>query len=170
MKLIENFYCIQTEIFGGGTKKNIEGINSIKTELMRPSIKILDVEYSEKKTYTKRLVAEPSTASNEHFTLEELLFLSKTYGFEIEESLYYKGYYDSILKIHKLYKSPGDITLIELDGQEYLIIEFHRWQFEYQPRGAGEDSLGEDITYILGIWKSPLLTDEIVSKIKNVKH
>ena len=77
MKLIENFYCIQTEIFGDGTEKKIEGINSIKTELMRPSIKILDVEYSEKKTYTKRLVAEPYTASNEHFTLKELLFLSK---------------------------------------------------------------------------------------------
>ena len=27
--------------------------------------------------------------------------------------------------------------------------------------------LGEDVTFILGIWESPLLTDEIVAKIKN---
>ncbi|MCY1465826.1 hypothetical protein D9M71_840240 [compost metagenome] len=55
---------------------------------------------------------------------------------------------------------------MELDEKEYLMIEFNRWQFDYQPRGAGEDSLGEDVTYILGIWESPLLTDEIIAKIK----
>lgn len=166
MKLIETFYCIQTEIFGNGTEKSVEGISSIKTELIRPSIKILDVEYSEKKTYTKRLVGDLSGSSHEYFSLNELLFLSKTYGFEIEESIYSKGYYHSVLKIHKLYDTSGCITLMELDGKEYLIIEFCRWQYECQPRGAGEDSLGEDITYILGIWESPLLTDEIVAKIK----
>ncbi|WP_431244907.1 hypothetical protein ACQ9BO_12195 [Flavobacterium sp. P21] len=53
--------------------------------MARPSIRILDIEYSEKKTYTKNLVAESCAASDEYFTLGELLFLSKTYGFEIEE-------------------------------------------------------------------------------------
>ncbi|HEU0126804.1 hypothetical protein [Flavobacterium sp.] len=162
MKLIENFYCIQSVNFEDDT----EGINSIKTELIRPSIKILDIEYSEKKTYTKQLVANSSTVSNGDFTTEELLFLSKTYGFEIEEHAIHKGYYESVLKIHKLYDCPGYITLMELDGKEYLRIDFLRWQFDCQPRGAGEDMLGEDVTYILGIWESPLLTDEIVAKIK----
>ncbi|MDY0986519.1 hypothetical protein SOM12_03775 [Flavobacterium sp. CFBP9031] len=162
MKLIENFYCIQSVNF----ENDIEGISSIKTELIRPSIKILEVEYSEKKNYRKRLVGDLSGDSHEYFSLEELLFLSKTYGFEIEESIYSKGYYYSVLKIHKLYDVPGYITLMELDEKEYLMIEFNRWQFDYQPRGAGEDSLGEDVTYILGIWESPLLTDEIIAKIK----
>ncbi|MCR4030167.1 MULTISPECIES: hypothetical protein [Flavobacterium] len=162
MKLIENFYCIQSVNFEDDT----EGINSIKTELIRPSIRILDVEYSEKKTFTKQLVANSSTVSNGDFTPEELLFLSKTYGFEIEEHAIHKGYYLSVLKIHKLYDCPGYITLMELDGKEYLRIDFLRWQFDCQPRGAGEDMLGEDVTYILGIWESPLLTDEIVAKIK----
>lgn len=162
MKLIENFYCIQSVNFADDT----EGISSIKTELVRPSIKLLDVEYSEKKTSTKNLVAKSCGASDEDFTLDELLFLSKTYGFEIEEDDNLKGYYKSVLKIHKLYDCPGYITLMELDGKKYLRIEFLRWQFDCQPRGAGEDMLGEDITYILGIWESPLLTDQIVAKIK----
>ncbi len=167
MKLIENFYCIQTEISGSGSETIFEGISSIKTELTRPSIKLLDVKYTEQKIYSKKIVSESSTTSDEYFTLDELLFLSRTYGFEIEENIYYKGCYQSVLKIHKLYDAPGYMTLMELDGKEYLKIEFFRWQFEYQPRGAGEDMLGEDITYILGIWESPLLTDEIVAKIKN---
>ncbi|WP_433829524.1 hypothetical protein [Flavobacterium anhuiense] len=167
MKLIENFHCIQTEISGGGSKTIFEGISSIKTELVRPSIKLLNVEYSEGKTYRKRLIANPFIPHNESFTADELSFLSKTYGFEIEEDSIHKGYFNSVLKINKLYKGSAEITLMEIDGKEYLKIEFFRWQFEYQPRGAGEDMLDEDVTYILGIWESPLLTDEIVAKIKN---
>ncbi|WP_229335679.1 hypothetical protein, partial [Flavobacterium sp. ALJ2] len=53
------------------------------------------------------------------------------------------------------------------DKKEYLIIEFNRWSSEDQPRGTGEDQLGEDISYIFGIWENPLLTDAIIAKIKN---
>lgn len=170
MKIIEQFYCIQTEISGNGSKEIDEGIVSIKTELIRPDIKILDGNEnnipSERKTYRKQLTARPSENSDLYFNINELLFLSKTYGFKIEEHTIYKGYYTSVLKIHKLYDSPGEIILIEQGGKEYVMIEFTRWQFEYQPRGAGEDSYGEDVTYILGIWENPLLTDEIIEKIK----
>jgi hypothetical protein len=170
MKLIEQFYCIQTEISGNGSKKIGEGIASIKTELIRPDIKILDANgnnlSSERKTYRKQITARPSEYSEEFFTINELLFLSKTYGFEIEENAIYKGYYTSVLKINKLYDCPGEIILIEHQGKQYIMIEFKRWQYEFQPRGAGEDSLGEDVTYILGIWENPLLTDEIIAKIK----
>ena len=127
MKLIENFYCIQTEIFGGtgGQKTIFEGISSIKTELIRPSIKLLDVEYAEKKFYSKKIVSKSSSStSDEYFTFVELQFLSRTYGFEIEESTYSKGYYQSVLTIHKLYDTPGYMTLMEIDGKEYLKIEF----------------------------------------------
>ncbi|MBS7233017.1 hypothetical protein KHA90_18505 [Flavobacterium psychroterrae] len=168
MKLIEKFYCIQTEIFGNGTKNSNGSIVSIKTELLRPSIKILNtngsINLSESKVYRKRLLSNPYTDSNETFTINELLFLSKTYEFEIEEHFEYKGYFTSVLKIHKLYNTSGNIILTEQDGKEYLMIQFTRWQSESQPRSAGEDSLGEDITYVHGIWESPLLTDEIIAK------
>lgn len=46
MKLIDKFYCIQTEIFGDGSQKHTEGIVSIKTELIRPSIKFINSDGS----------------------------------------------------------------------------------------------------------------------------
>ncbi|SNR56411.1 hypothetical protein [Flavobacterium sp. ov086] len=172
MKLIEQFYCIQTEIFGNGSEKINNSIASIKTELIRPVIKFLDESENstspERKTYRKQITAKPS--EDDYFNISELLFLSKTYGFEIEEHAIYKGYYTSVLKINKLYDCPGEITLIEQEGKEYMMIEFKRWQFEYQPRGAGEDFFGEDVTYVLGIWENPLLTDKIIAKIKNNRY
>ncbi|CAA9200779.1 hypothetical protein FLACOL7796_03438 [Flavobacterium collinsii] len=40
------------------------------------------------------------------------------------------------------------------------MIDFNRWSSEAHPRNAGED-----VTYIHGIWETPLLTDEIIAKI-----
>ena len=172
MKLIEKFYCIQTEIFGDGSEKIKEGIVSIKTELIRPSIKFLNSDGSiisskKRKTYRKKIIVNPFVDSNEYFNINELLFLSKAYGFEIEEHTIHKGYFLSILKINSLYTTPGEIILIEEEGKEYILIEYNRWNLEIQPRSAAEDQLGEDVTYVLGIWENPLLTDEIIAKIKN---
>lgn len=172
MKLIEKFYCIQTEIFGDGSEKIKEGIVSIKTELIRPSIKFLNSDGSiisskKRRTYRKKIIVNPFVDSNEYFNINELLFLSKAYGFEIEEHTIHKGYFLSILKINSLYTTPGEIILIEEEGKEYILIEYNRWNLEIQPRSAAEDQLGEDVTYVLGIWENPLLTDEIIEKIKN---
>ena len=172
MKLIEKFYCSQTEIFGDGSAKITEDIVSIKTELVRPSLNFLNSDGSiassvNRKAYRKRLAANPFIDLNESFTINELLFLSKTYEFEIEEHSVHKGYFLSKLKFNSLYTTPGEIIFIEEEGKEYLLIEFNRWSSEKQPRGAGEDQLGEDVTYIVGIWEDPLLTDEIIAKIKN---
>lgn len=171
MKRIDKFYCIQTEVFGNGTEKINKGIVSIQTELLRPTIQILDKDGSilstERKTYSTKLISNPYVSSDESLSVKELLFLSDTYGFEIEEHAIYKDHFSSILKINKLYHTAAEIILIEQQEKEYLMIEFKRWQHEYQPRGAGEDSLGEDISYIHGIWEDPFLTDEIVAKIKN---
>lgn len=173
MKLIEKFYCIQTEKYGDGSEKVIaEGIAQIKQELIRPSIQFInsngDIISSESRvTHVKRLIANPYVKTNEYFSKEELLFLSKTYQFEVQESPEYEGYFTSIMKSNPLYKSSANIILIEENKKEYLIIEYNRWKLEDQPRSAGEDQLGEDVTYILGIWENPLLTDEIIAKIKN---
>lgn len=172
MKLIEKFYCIQTEIFGDGSEKIKEGIVSIKTELIRPSIKFLNSDGSiisseKRKTYRKKIIVNPFVDSNEYFNINELLFLSKAYGFEIEEHTIHKGYFLSVLKISSLYTTPGEIILIEEEGKEYILIEYNRWNLETQPRSAAEDQLGEDVTFVLGIWENPLLTDEIIVKIKN---
>lgn len=172
MKLIDQFYCIQTERYGDGSEKIVEkGIVSVKQELKRPMIRLNGKcdSIATNKTrnfYRKTLRANPKANSNESFTKEEFLFLSETYKFEIAEHDMFEGYLTSVLKIHPLYTSSADIIFIEEDDKEYLRIEFNRWEFEYQPRSAGEDSLGENITYVLGFWENPLLTDEIIAKLK----
>ncbi|PIF34226.1 hypothetical protein CLU81_4863 [Flavobacterium sp. 9] len=172
MKLIDQFYCIQTERFGDGSEKIVEeGIVSVKQELKRPLIRLIgensDITTNKnRKLFVKTLRANPDPYSNESFTKEEFLFLSETYKFDIVEHDMYEGYLTSVLKIHPLYTSSADIIFIEEDDKEYLRIEFNRWEFEYQPRSAGEDSLGENITYVLGFWENPLLTDEIIAKLK----
>lgn len=169
MKLIDQFYCIQTERYGDGSEKIVEeGIVSVKQDLKRPLISIIgknDVRVN-RRVFSKRLIANPYTNANESFTKEEFLFLSETYKFDIAEHDRYEGYLTSVLKIHPLYTSSADIILIEENDKEYLRIEFNRWEFENQPRSAGEDSLGENITYVLGFWENPLLTDEIIAKLK----
>lgn len=170
MKLIEQFYCIQTERYGDGLEKIIdEGIVSVKQELKRPMISLIDkgddiAPDKNRRFYRKTLSANPN--SYESFSEAELLFLSEIYKFDVAEHDIYKGYFSSVLKIHPLYQDPADMIFIEENGKRYLRIEFHRWEFENQPRSAGEDSLGENITYILGFWENPLLTDEIIAKIK----
>jgi|GEM_PF-2625354 len=172
MKLIDQFYCIQTERFGDGSKKIVdEGIVSVKQELKRPMIRLIGenggiTTNKNRNVFVKTLRANPDAYSNESFTKEEFLFLSETYKFDIAEDSMYEGYLTSVLKIHPLYTSSADIIFIEEDDKEYLRIEFNRWEFEYQPRSAGEDSLGENITYVLGFWENPLLTDEIIAKLK----
>lgn len=173
MRLIEKFYCIQTEKHGDGSEKVItKGITQIKQELIRPSIRFInsneDIICSENKAiYMKKLIVNPYVQTNECFNKEELSFLSKTYQFDIQENLEYEGYFTSTMKGNPLYKRAANILLIEDNKKEYLIIEFNRWKDEDQPRSAGEDQLGEDVTYIFGIWENPLLTDEIIAKIKN---
>lgn len=171
MRLIDKFFCIQTEIFGDGSQKSTEGVSSIRTELTRPSIRLLNSDGSSiaspyRIIHRKKLVVNPFVDSNEYFNKVDFLFLSKTFGFEIEEHPIHKGYFLSVLKINALYTTPGEIILIEEEGRSYILIEFTRWSSVNKPRGAGEDSLGEDITYVHGIWENSLLTEEIISKIK----
>ncbi|WDF65033.1 hypothetical protein [Flavobacterium sp. KACC 22763] len=165
MKLIENFYCIQTEIYGNGTEKLLsEGICKIKTELIRPEIFLLLKENKVKVKYNfyQRL-------KENQFSKEEMLFFEKHYDVKLAQNQISP---DKLVSdnsfLNKLYDTAANVVYFEdtESNQKFLLIEFRRWQYNYQPRGAGEDMLGEDITYILGIWESPLLTDEIVSKIK----
>ncbi|RKR05732.1 hypothetical protein C8C83_5082 [Flavobacterium sp. 90] len=170
MRLIDKFYCIQSERYGDGSTKIIaEEIVSVKQELKRPMISLIGkgdgiTSHKNRRFFRKTLSANPN--SYESFSEKELLFLSEIYKFDVAEHDIYKGYFSSVLKIHPLYQSPADLIFIEEDEKKYLRIEFHRWELENQPRSAGEDSLGENITYVLGFWENPLLTDEIIAKIK----
>lgn len=165
MQLIEEFYCTENEIQGNENEKLLSaGICKIKTELLRPEIFLLLNGTNIKFEYNF------STALRENlFTGEELFFFEKTYSVKLTSTTTYP----SILTtdnsfLNKLYDLPATIALFEdkKSHKKYLLIEFRRWQYDYQPRGAGEDSLGEDVTYIHGIWEDPLLTDEILTKIK----
>jgi hypothetical protein len=167
MKLIDTFECTQIEKYGDGSEKIIaKGVFKIKEELQRPSIHFVNSQgiiVNSNNKYINRLEEDP-------FTKGEMFFFEKNYGVFLRNHLRSAKYLTSSLNnIHPLYKSSADIILIEDDGKEYLIIEFNRWSTERQPRSAGEDQLGEDITYILGIWENPLLTDEIIAKIKNIR-
>jgi hypothetical protein len=164
MKLIEEFYCTQSQTYGNGSEKILsEGMCKIKTELIRPIIQITNtngIVVNKKNRFIVRLGMNT-------FSKEEMLFFEKNYEVSLSKHVLYPDYLVSSLNhIHPLYKSDADITFIEDEDKEYLIIEFNRWEHECQPRGAGEDSLGEDTTYVLGIWEDPLLTDEMIAKIK----
>ena len=173
MKLINDFYCIQYQEDNSSTTVLKEGLVNIREELVRPKITIIDsdrekidLDLKKVKMYSKQLNSNPYAKSTKSFTFEELHFLSKKYDFSIEENIEYKEIYYSVLKSNLLYVSSGIITLIEYKNKNFIMISFKRWQFDYQPRSAGEDAMGEDITYVHGIWENPLLTDEIVAKIK----
>jgi hypothetical protein len=173
MKLIEQFYCIQTEISGNGSENIQSGIVSIQTELTRPSIQFLNtdgtIRTTERKVYRKKLIVNPYAGLDTYFDIKELQFLAQTYDFGIKEDTEHKGYFTSFLKNNPQYKTSGDIVFIKEQEKQFIWIEFSRWKLESQPRSAGEDSLGEDTTFINGIWENPILTDAIIAKIKNIK-
>ncbi|MFD2939042.1 hypothetical protein [Flavobacterium notoginsengisoli] len=166
MELIEEFYCIEREIQGNGNELILsEGINKIKTELIRPEIFLLinGNKIKFKYSFNKALKENP-------FSQEELFFFEKHYGVKlISNTIYTYRFITDNSAVNKLYDLPANVALFEDNesNKNYLLIEFRRWQYDYQPRGAGEDSLGEDVTYIYGIWENPFLTDDIIAKIKS---
>jgi len=168
MRLIEEFYCTENEIQGNGNEKLLSaGICKIKTELIRPEIFLLLNGNKIKFNYNFNAVLNENL-----FSQEELFFFEKTYNVKlIPNKIYPSKLTTDNSFINKLYNTPATISLFENaeSNKNYLLIEFRRWQYDYQPRGAGEDSLGEDVTYIHGIWENPLITDEIFSKIKLTK-
>ncbi|MFK7050284.1 hypothetical protein FLACOL_02086 [Flavobacterium columnare] len=167
MKKIEEFYCIQTNDAHSSVENQIRGFCTIKQELIRPEIFIDNYSLYEnaKKQRSKLLTFNPSGNLKLNFTEEELVYLSNIFSFEIikRES---SGY--------KLAKISNDdrFSIVYLSWvlshleKEYIIIKSKRWQFDYQPRGAGEDARGEDVTYIHGIWENPELPENIMKKIK----
>jgi hypothetical protein len=167
MNLIKTFKCTQTEITFTGPIIVAEGLVKIREELVRPQITFEDsdgekinLNSNEVKLYKTKLEEEP-------FDKEEVIFLAKKFDFKTKNHERHSQYLTSTLDyLNKLYDCAGIITLIEYKNKEYIMITFERWQFEYQPRGAAEDMHGEDITYVHGIWENPLLTDEIIKKIK----
>ena len=165
MRLIEDFYGIESEIQGNGNLKLLsEGVYKIKTELIRPEIFLLLNGNKIKFNYNFNVVLNENL-----FSQEELFFFEKTYNVKlISNKIYPSKLTTDNSFINKLYDTPATISLFENaeSNKNYLLIEFRRWQYDYQPRGAGEDSLGEDVTYINGIWEDPLLTNEIMAKIK----
>ncbi|KQO22551.1 hypothetical protein ASF10_09275 [Flavobacterium sp. Leaf82] len=167
MRLIDDFYCIENEIEGNGNEKVLsEGICKIKSELIRPEILLLLNGNKIKFKYNFS-----ATLNENSFSQEELLFFEKTYNVKLTPNKIYPSRLTTDNSfVNKLYDLPATIALFEdtESNKNYLLIEFRRWQYDYQPRGAGEDSLGEDITYVHGIWEDPFLTDEIRIKIKGI--
>lgn len=165
MRLIEEFYCTENEIQGNGSEKLLlAGICKIKSELIRPEIFLL-LNGNKIKFECNFSVA----VQENPFTQEELFFFEKTYRVKLATHKIYPSRLTTDNSfINKLYDLPATIALFtdKESDKNYLLIEFRRWQYDYQPRGAGEDSYGEDVAYVHGIWEDPLLTAEIMAKIK----
>ncbi|XRE44527.1 hypothetical protein ACIVBQ_002731 [Tenacibaculum discolor] len=170
MILIKEFEYEHNNIESNSNQKGISYKTQIQEEIKRPLIKffnsqgkIIDI------TDWKNFNIHESYLKEPFFSKDELKFLAEMYSFQLIKEKNYKKK-EVLVSTNKqknvLYKSAAKIILIEDSTKEYLVIEFNRWQYDYQPRSAGEDQLGEDITYIHGIWEQPLLTDEIIEKIK----
>ena len=170
MKQITTF--LNEQDYASQTTFTKNGRVNIKEEVLRPVIKLLSSngdQLSISKKYVKELRVNPYATSTVYFTKAELIFLAKTYGFSIVGHEKYSDIFrGSIEHINSNYTRPGEIFLMYDDNEkEYLMILFRRWLHDDQPRSAGEDYYGEDIFYVLGIWEDPLLTDEIIEKIKS---
>ena len=167
MKKIDKFYCIQREVFADGSEKVIsEGQCEIEQELMRPEI-FFEGESLIKCTargVSMDLTFNPNSHPNLGFTDHELIFLSDTFDFNISERK--TGYKLAKISNDDRFSVVNLVWIATILKKEYIIIESKRWQFNFQPRGAGEDAMGEDVTYIHGIWEKPELPESIMKKIK----
>ncbi|MCJ1807269.1 MULTISPECIES: hypothetical protein [Flavobacterium] len=166
MKKIEEFYCIQTNDAHSSVENQIRGFCTIKQELFRPQIFIDNHSLFDNLNgqRSRPLIFYPDFNFKLYFTESELSYLSKIFDFEILEK-------ENGHKVAKILNDErfSNVDLVWLSTKfqkEYIIIESKRWQFDYQPRGAGEDARGEDVTYIHGIWENPELPENIMKKIK----
>lgn len=161
MKLIEEFEYVKGLNDKTGEFIFTKGI--IKKEVSRSIInfynsegKFIEMHPSKHKIYWQTLFGYGDFKNI--LTVKELEFVAKTYG--INTVYDDEGDLKATLKdVHPNFL-PGLLKFFEVEGKEYLVISFDR-KSEYLPPQAGED-----ITYYLGIWENPLLTDEIIEKIK----
>lgn len=156
----------------GSKEKKYIGIKKIKEELRYPIIKFLNSERKLIDTSDwKNMGIFQMRFSDSYLTEKEMNFLAVTYDVELitkEKTLDGSFYLASTNeKLNKLYKNSAELTFIEHDNKEYLIIDFNRFENENQKNSRMWDYYGEPITYIHGIWEAPLLTDKIIEKIKN---
>lgn len=151
------------------------GQTTTKKELIRPFIKfknskgeVVECWNSDNKFRFFKNLSVNQRASLKSFNKEELMLLSRLFKFDVEQYKSHEDILDGYIKSDKpKFKSPGEFFYIEQNGVSYIIIFFRRWQFDNQPRSAGEDAMGEDVTYIHGIWENPDLPPEIIKKIKS---
>lgn len=167
MKVIKEFFCIQKEILGNGNENKVsEGVCHIKKELLRPDIYINGYSLFDNidKNISFLLSSHPNRNSNIGFSEKEFIYLSELLKFDVKLKNN-GGKYAMIIEDER-YSSVELDWYLTKQSKEIIIIFSKRWQFENQPRSIVEDQLGEDITYIHGIWENPILPESIKNKIK----
>jgi len=161
MLLIEEFEYIRGNDSLSGD--NLYAKGKIRTELKSSKINFynsegnfIDVNWKKVELYSIKL---SGYGDFKHIlSIKELEFIAKTY--DLKTTYDKDGDIRATLKhIHPDY-FPGMMKFFEKDGKEYLIISFNRKSGLYAPQAP------PDISYIHGIWENPLLTDEIIAKIK----
>lgn len=147
------------------------GQTTTKKELIRPFIKFKNTNGNYVKDWDNQFSRSGFLKVNpfaSKFSHHDLVFLAKTYDFKVVQHKKYKEVYTGYITAKDILKEElGEYIYIEEEGVNYLMLFFKRWQFSNQPRSAGEDAMGEDVTYIHGIWENPDLPPEIIKKIKS---
>ncbi|WP_425658303.1 hypothetical protein [Tenacibaculum ascidiaceicola] len=183
MKLIDKFFYFTWNPYT--REKVYKGETVLRKELERPSIEFKNTD--SKKIIVSNFRFHNAIPSKERiydgvlyqndyysqlkFNEEEVLFLANNYGLMYKETdgnkslSIPKEYYNEIGE-----KNIDDEPYINFkflednDNNEYLIISFIRYPLAYPERA--KDQTDPFLTYIHGIWEKPLLTDEIIDKIK----
>lgn len=161
MKLIEKFKYVKEKNDNTGELIYVEG--AIKTEVFRSKVnfynskgKFIEMDRKKVDIYSIKLFGYGDFKNV--LSIKELEFIAKTYDLE---TIYGKeGDLEASLKHIHLEYLPGMMEYFIEDNKEYLIISFDRKSGHLPPQAT------EDRAYVFGIWENPLLTHEIITKIK----
>lgn len=160
MQLIKEFEYLNSKNSLPGDKTYSKG--KIKTEVNSSQINFYNSEGDFIEMHWKKVALHSIKLfgygnSNNVLSIKELEFLARIYDLK---TIYDEEDIKVTLKhIHPDY-FPGIMEFFEKDNKEYLVISFDRKSGLYAPQAP------PDISYIHGIWEAPLLTDEIIAKIK----
>lgn len=166
--------------------KKLFAQSSIKNELERPVIKFENknseiVDLAQFRYYNSisnqdreyaGVLYQNNHYSRLNFNKAEILFLVEKYNLSFIEDndaikLAFPKEYYVLIGQNNIDEKPyiNFKFLIDKENKEYLVISFIRYPKDYPERA--KDQSAPFLTYIHGIWENPMLTDEIIEKIKN---
>lgn len=184
MKIIEKFTFSKFNLIS--KLMEYQGESTIRKEIETPIIKFVDNEgnivnienYSYPTSISPKQSYDGIIYSNNHYNIlkfnsMEVDFLTNNYNLKYVDTDLYTGFLpntsnylcdEDLLVDNEVYLIFE--LLVDLTGREYLILTFERYSKNYSRRMRDQNS--PNLHYIHGIWEDPLLTDDIIYKIKGI--